>query len=102
MRLGHLIGATSNATAARCRGSLASSLSKIAPILSKTASVQVGSDLFGQSKTLKGVLLMTELLELPWRDGDRVSSRDALAEAILSDRRVEAAAQPALTAIGRL
>jgi hypothetical protein len=57
MRLGHLIGATSNATAARCRGSLASSLSKIAPILSKTASVQVGSDLFGQTKTLKGVAL---------------------------------------------
>ena len=47
-------------------------------------------------------LLMTELLELPWRDGDRVSSRDALAEAILSDRRVEAVAQPALAAIGRL
>jgi hypothetical protein len=46
--------------------------------------------------------LMTELLELPWRDGDRTSSRDALAEAILSDRRVEAVAQPALEAIGCL
>ena len=57
MRLGHLIGATSNATAARCRGSSASSLSKIASILSKTASVQVGADLFGQTKTLKGVEL---------------------------------------------
>src|SRR3954464_7254078 len=52
-----MIGAASNATAARCRGSLASSLSKITPILSKTASVQVGSDLFGQTKTLKGVAL---------------------------------------------
>ena len=47
-------------------------------------------------------LLMTELLELPWRDGNRVSSRDALAEAILSDRRVEAVAQPALAAIRSL
>ena len=57
MRLEHLIGATSNATAARCRESLASSLSKIAPMLSNTASVQVGPDLFGQIKTLNGVAL---------------------------------------------
>jgi hypothetical protein len=46
-------------------------------------------------------LLMTELLELPWQEGDRVSSRDALAEAVLSDPRIDAIAQPILAAIGR-
>jgi hypothetical protein len=46
-------------------------------------------------------LLITELLELPWREGDRVSSRDALAEAVLSDERVAAVARRALAAIGR-
>jgi hypothetical protein len=46
-------------------------------------------------------LVMTELLELPWRVGDRTSSRDALAEAVLSDPRVEAIAREVLGAIGR-
>jgi hypothetical protein len=46
-------------------------------------------------------LVMTELLELPWRVGDRVSARDALAEAVLSDPRVEAIARRAVSAIGR-
>jgi hypothetical protein len=46
-------------------------------------------------------LVMTELLELPWRAGNRVSPRDALAEAVLSDPRVEAIARQALAAIGR-
>jgi hypothetical protein len=45
-------------------------------------------------------LVVTELLELPYQAGGRAASRDALAEAILSDPRVEALAQQALTAIG--
>jgi hypothetical protein len=44
--------------------------------------------------------LHTELLELPFRDGDRVSAKDALAETILADQRVVAAIAPALEAIG--
>jgi hypothetical protein len=46
-------------------------------------------------------LIMTELLELPWRHGDRVSSRDALAEAILAEPLVATMAQQVLAAIGR-
>src|SRR5205814_7206711 len=45
-------------------------------------------------------LVVTELLELPYQVGGRAASRDALAEAILSDPRVEALAQQALAAIG--
>ncbi|HKX09067.1 MAG TPA: DUF6635 family protein [Stellaceae bacterium] len=44
-------------------------------------------------------LVMTELLELPWRHGNRVSSRDALAEVIVSEPRVEALARQALAAV---
>ncbi len=44
-------------------------------------------------------LVMTELLELPWQDGERISSRDSLAEAIFSAPRVEALARRALSAI---
>ena len=44
--------------------------------------------------------LHTELLELPYRDGERVSAKDALAETILADPRVVAAIAPALEAIG--
>jgi hypothetical protein len=44
--------------------------------------------------------LHTELLELPFRDGDRVSAQDALAETILADPRVVATIAPALEAIG--
>jgi hypothetical protein len=47
-----------------------------------------------------GWLLQTELLELPARDGDRVATRDALAEAVLSDPRVTEALLPMLAAIG--
>ncbi len=36
-------------------------------------------------------LIMTELLELPYKQEGRVSSKDALAETILSSRRVQAA-----------
>jgi hypothetical protein len=46
-------------------------------------------------------LVMTDLLELPYRDGDRTSSHDALAETMLSDPRIEAIAQQALAALGR-
>ena len=46
-------------------------------------------------------LVVTELLELPCRVGDRASGRAALAEAVLSDPRVEAIASRALAAIGR-
>jgi hypothetical protein len=44
--------------------------------------------------------LHTDLLELPYQDGDRVSPKDALAETILADGRVAAAIAPALEAIG--
>jgi hypothetical protein len=43
--------------------------------------------------------LHADLLELPYRSGDRVSAKDALAETILSDPRVVAALTPALEAI---
>ncbi|MFL5285006.1 MAG: DUF6635 family protein [Rhodopila sp.] len=43
--------------------------------------------------------LHVDLLELPYRDGDRVSAKDALAETILSDPRVVAAIAPTLEAI---
>ncbi len=46
-------------------------------------------------------LLHTELLELPFQQGERVATRDALAETILSSPRVEAALLDALTVIGR-
>jgi hypothetical protein len=45
--------------------------------------------------------LHADLLELPYRSGKRVSSRDALAETILSDPRVVAALRPALEVIAR-
>ena len=44
--------------------------------------------------------LHADLLELPFHDGDRTTTRDALAETILSDPRVVAALAPALEAIG--
>ena len=43
--------------------------------------------------------LHADLLELPFRDGDRVTDKDALAETILSDPRVEEALAPALQAV---
>jgi hypothetical protein len=44
--------------------------------------------------------LHADLLELPYRSGDRVTAKDALAETILSDPRVVAALAPALEALG--
>jgi hypothetical protein len=44
--------------------------------------------------------LHADLLELPYRSGNRVAAKDALAETILSDPRVVAALTPALAAIG--
>jgi hypothetical protein len=44
--------------------------------------------------------LHADLLELPYQQGDRITPRDALAEAILADPRVEEALAPALEAIG--
>jgi hypothetical protein len=44
--------------------------------------------------------LHADLLELPYRFGERVTAKDALAETILSDPRVVAALAPALKAIG--
>ena len=44
--------------------------------------------------------LHADLLELPYRSGERVTTKDALAETILSDPRVVAALTPALEAIG--
>ena len=46
-------------------------------------------------------LVATELLELPWRQDDRVATRDALTETILSDPRLTEALHPVLTAIGQ-
>jgi hypothetical protein len=43
--------------------------------------------------------LHTDLLELPYQSGDRIVTRDALAETILSDPRVVAAVAPALEAL---
>ena len=48
-----------------------------------------------------GWLVRTELLELPARDGARVATRDALAEAILEQPIVVAALHPLLAEIGR-
>jgi hypothetical protein len=45
--------------------------------------------------------LHADLLQLPYRSGDRVATKDALAETILSDPRVVAALAPALEALGR-
>jgi hypothetical protein len=44
--------------------------------------------------------LHADLLELPYRSGDRMTAKDALAETILADPRVAAALAPALAAIG--
>jgi hypothetical protein len=44
--------------------------------------------------------LHADLLQLPYRSGDRVTARDALAETILADPRVAATLSPALQAIG--
>ena len=44
--------------------------------------------------------LHADLLQLPYRSGDRITAKDALAETILSDLRVVAALTPALEAIG--
>src|SRR5690242_17848370 len=49
-----------HATATRSRRDLASNLGKNAFVLSKTASVRVGSGLFEQTETLKGVGLMPQ------------------------------------------
>ena len=46
-------------------------------------------------------LVMTELLELPFRDGERVSTRDALAETILSHPRVEEVGRRLVEAVAR-
>jgi hypothetical protein len=45
-------------------------------------------------------LIATELLELPFRQGDRVATRDALAETILSEPRLTEVLAPALAVIG--
>jgi len=44
--------------------------------------------------------LHADLLELPYRSGQRVATRDALAETILADPRVVTALTPALEALG--
>ncbi len=48
-----------------------------------------------------GWLLHTELLELPFQQGARAATRDALAETILGTSQVEAALREALVVIGR-
>jgi hypothetical protein len=46
-------------------------------------------------------LVMAELLELPYRQGDRMCQKDALAEAILSSPHLETVLSETLDAIGR-
>lgn len=46
-------------------------------------------------------LVQTDLLELPFKQGDRISTRDALAEAMFADPRVDAVVADMLMAIGR-
>ena len=46
-------------------------------------------------------LLHTELLQLPYRQGAREATRDALAEAVFADPRIETANRIVLEAIGR-
>lgn len=46
-----------------------------------------------------GWLVTTELLELPLRQGDRLSTKDALAEAILAEQAVAAAIRAGLNAV---
>ena len=46
-------------------------------------------------------LLHTELLQLPYRQGAREATRDALAEAVFADPRIETASRIVLEAIGR-
>jgi hypothetical protein len=46
-------------------------------------------------------LVMTELLELPYRQGDRICHRDALAEAILASSHLETVLSETFDAIGR-
>lgn len=46
-------------------------------------------------------LIMTELLELPFRQGERESRKDALAETILSSPEIQETLSEALLAIGR-
>lgn len=46
-------------------------------------------------------LLWTEFLELPYADGDRISTRDSLAEAMLADPRLVAAVAEPLAEIAR-
>jgi hypothetical protein len=46
-------------------------------------------------------LIMTELLELPYQQGERASSKDALAETILSSHPVQAAVQQVADSIGQ-
>lgn len=46
-------------------------------------------------------LLWTEFLELPYADGDRISTRDALAEAMLSDPRLVATIAEPLAEVAR-
>jgi hypothetical protein len=46
-------------------------------------------------------LVMTDLLELPYRQGDRICRRDALAEAILASPHLETVLRETFDAIGR-
>ena len=46
-------------------------------------------------------LLHTELLQLPFRQGTREATRDALAEAVFADPRIETASRVVLNAVGR-
>jgi len=46
-------------------------------------------------------LIATELLEVPFRQGERVATRDALAETILADPRLDARIRETLESVGR-
>src|SRR6478736_1864227 len=64
-----------HATATRSRRDLASNLGKTAFVLSKTTSVRVGSGLFEQTETLKGVGLRSSRSLLPEKKSEAPQPR---------------------------
>lgn len=60
-------------------------------------------DLFLKTDVAREIewLIWTELFELPYRDGDRISTKDALAEEILADPRLQSRLEKVRTAMQR-
>ena len=78
-----------------------------AALARKLGASRMAAELAGKRLTMQTAVgqelawrLHTDLLELPYQSGDRVSGKDALAETILDDPRIENAIMPALEIIG--